>query len=176
MLRPPQHRADAPIVFVHPKDPAWKNDEIEKDLKAWKESGQAVSAHPVVRYRAGHTRYDISLVQQYLGEQPTKFYFKRIGVVEWQDIEALKESQEFHGSKPRKAFLTAMVQSLTKIENGPELIGDKNGRGVSLEDVERIGALNFYDEDENEVVDVLYDVARAAYVASMPLSVAEKKA
>lgn len=176
MLRPPSHRADAPIVYVHPSDPAWDNDRIARELKEYREADppKPESQHPVRRYRDGHTRYDITQVQDYIGPDATKWAFKRIGAFDWQDIEGMRDAQLARGAKPRTAYLRALMISLVKCENGPTLVGEC-GRWLP-EDVESIAALSFWDEDSNRTVDVLYDVGEAAYTASMPLSRAEKKA
>ena len=170
MLRPPTHRADAPIVYVHPSDPAWNKERIDRELREYREAEKPESTHPVLRYRGGFTRYDVAAVADYLAPDATRFYLKRIGAYDWQEIESLRESSP----SPRKAFLRALALSLTRIENGPTLVGEAGA--IQVEDLERIAALSFFDEEEQRSVDVLYDLARAAYTASMPLSKAEKKA
>ena len=174
MLRPPTHRADAPIVYVHPSDSAWDHDRIRRELAEYKAAGKPESTHPVMRYRNGHTRFDIEGVNGYLGADATRWYFKRIAALEWQDIEGLHEAQIARGSRPRSAYLRALNLSLLRVENGPPLVGEP-GRW-EVEDIERIAALSFFDEEERRTVDVLFDLGEAAYVASMPLSKAEKKA
>lgn len=174
MLRPPQHRADAPIVYVHPSDPAWDHDRIKRELADLKKDDKPEHSHPVLRYQHGHTRFDIQAIQDYLGPDATRWYFKRIGAVDWQVTEGLKESEMARGSRPHTAYFRALNLALVKVDNGPPLVGEAGK--WEPEDIERIADLSFYDEDENKVVDVLFDVGQAAYVASMPLSKAEKKA
>lgn len=176
MLRPPTHRADAPIVYVHPSDPAWDHERIARELKEYAAADpvKPPSQHPVHRYWDGYTRYDVDAVAEYLKPDATRFYFKRIGVVDWQEIESMKEAQIGAGSKPRRAVLRALSLALTKIENGPTLVGEAGA--LKLEDIDRIAALNYWDDEKNATVDILYDVGVAAYTASMPLSKAEKKA
>lgn len=174
MLRPPQHRADAPIVFVHRTDPAWDHERIDREIKALRDAGKPVSQHPVLRYRGGFTRYDLDTVADYLGPDATKFYLKRIGLFDWQQIETLRDMDVTKGAKPRTAYWRALAVSLQKIENGPPLVGEAGA--FLVEDFERIAALNYFDEDKGETVDVFYDLGEAAYQASMPLSRAEKKA
>lgn len=174
MLRPPTHRADAPIVFVHPSDPAWDKDRIDRELKALRDDGKPESQHPVLRYQGGFTRYDVDAIADYLGPDATKFYFKRIGLFDWQQIETLRDMDVAKSAKPRTAYWRALAVSLVKVENGPPLVGESGA--FLMEDFDRIAALNFYDEEKHRIVDVFYDCGEAAYQASMPLSKAEKKA
>lgn len=174
MLRPPTHRADAPIVYVHPKDPAWDRERIDRELKALRDEGKPESQHPVLRYQGGFTRYDVDAIADYLKPDATRFYLKRIGVFDWQEVESMREAQVLAGAKPRRAYLRCLALALSKIDNGPTIVGEPGA--LLPEDVERIAALSYYDEDEKRVIDVLYDVGEAAYTASMPLSKAEKKA
>lgn len=174
MLRPPTHRADAPIVYVHPTDPAWDKDRIDRELKALRDDGKPESQHPVLRYQGGFTRYDVDAIADYLGSDATKFYFKRIGLFDWQQIETLRDMDIAKGAKPRVAYWRALSVSLLKVESGPTLVGEAGS--YLPEDFERIAALNYYDEGASRVVDVFFDVGEAAYQASMPLSKGEKKA
>lgn len=165
MLRPPTHRADAPIVFIHPHDDAWDHERIDRDLK------DAVD-HPMQLYFGGHTRYDLTAeVISYLksGARPTKFFLRRLHWDEWLKCKAMWE-RSVMARDPRAvdAYVEACRLGLTKIEDGPEL-HDSTG-SVSYRDMQRLQDLS------TRNYDLVLDIGQAVYQASMPLSAAEKKA
>ena len=89
LKRPPQHRADAPIVYVHPRDKAWDHDRITREQAEMKQAGKDATKHPAAQYMGGHTRYDLDAELTYGNEVarprawleetklPTKWYFNR---------------------------------------------------------------------------------------------------
>lgn len=62
---PPKHRIDAEALYVSAVDTAWDRPRIEAELD---ELGDQWDTHPVVRYFAGKTRYDVDAegVRSYL--------------------------------------------------------------------------------------------------------------
>lgn len=167
MLRPPQHRADAPIVFIHPSDDAWDHDRVKVDL------ADAVD-HPLQLYWGGHTRYDLTPdVMAYLKPdgKPTKFYLRRLKWDEWLECKASWERAILNReSRPTSAYTHACRIGLVKIENGFE-VSDRDASGaVSYRDMQKLQDLS---GPGNEII---LDVGQAVYQASMPLTEAEKKA
>jgi hypothetical protein len=82
MARPPQHRADAPIVFIWSKDPAWDFERVNAELKADPE-------HVVKLYIDGKTRGDITapdaegrVVTDYLDGTETRVEMSRLKILD----------------------------------------------------------------------------------------------
>ena len=165
MLRPPTHRADAPIVYVHPSDDAWDQDRIKADLAD-------KTDHPLQQYWGGYTRYDLTpAVQAYFkpDARPTKFYLRRLKWDEWMRCKGMWERSVVSGDpRPVEAFVEACRLGLVRIDNGPEI--DPAGGRLSDRDMQRIQDLS------TDRYEMILDVGQAAYQASMPLSEAEKKA
>lgn len=97
-LRLPTHRVDAPGVFVFGHDDAWDHEHIRRECDDLALAGAAESPdelpferHPVMRYLAGKTRFDLQAFDQgphgqvraadYLrdDERPTYFVLRRVG-------------------------------------------------------------------------------------------------
>lgn len=106
LKRPPEHRATATPLFILADDDAWDWDRIQAERKETPE-GQ----HPVDRYIAGSTRYDIDAAEtvggrvvcarDYLreGSKPTVFTLRRVSGADrdtalavWNDPEAHERS------------------------------------------------------------------------------------
>jgi hypothetical protein len=180
-FRPPQHRADAPIVYIHPKDSAWDTDRYEAEVEQMKEAGENPADHPLGQYLGGHTRYDLDAPSKVLGAEtsaraylkpdsaPTKFYLRRLSPADYYELRGTWEIElQRQTMRPRQSYYKAAINGLDKIENGPELEGG-NGRRLTTKDVSAL-----YDSCEG-LEDLLLDIGEAVFVASMPLSVAEKK-
>lgn len=178
MKRPPQHRADAKIVYVHPADESWDEERILREQEEMREREEKPGDHPVARYLGGWTRYDLDAVatlngetvsaRQYLdpSKPATEWHLRRLRVDERYEIDSLLEQDIRAGSmKPRKAYLRACVLGLKKVENGPELEGA--GRRLTANDLEKLQDLH---------PDLPLDIGEAVYTASLPLRDDEKKA
>lgn len=174
MLRPPQHRVDAPIVFVHPSDPAWDKERVDKEMT---ELGDRAQYHPVVRYLGGWTRYNIdapgtladgsvTTAREYLDEskQPTVFKLRRLTFDEWYEVEPLVEKARRSLESPFAGYIKACRFGLESIENGPAL--EMPGRRCSHADMTKLYATR---------QDLPYDIGEAVYQASMPLTESEGK-
>jgi hypothetical protein len=84
-LRPPQHRADVLGHYIHPADDAWDVERINADTAAADAATRA--EHPVARYWAGKTRFDLAAegVRNWIrpGALPTIFVFRRLSLSEY---------------------------------------------------------------------------------------------
>lgn len=87
MTRPPQHRGDAPIIFVSADDPAWNNKRVNDELRPLK--GAELSAHIVGAYLRGETRGDITApdhmgrtLGDYLDGSETRIELKRLKILD----------------------------------------------------------------------------------------------
>lgn len=167
MLKVPHHRADAPIVFIHPQDDAWDHDKVAADLKDAED-------HPLQLYWGGHTRYDLTpAVQAYLkpDSKPTKFFLRRLKWDEWLECKSAWERAILQrDGRPVAAYTEACRLGLQKIENGFE-IGDREVSGrLSYRDMQKLQDMSVAG------MELILDVGQAVYQASMPLTEAEKKA
>jgi hypothetical protein len=89
-LRPPQHRVDAPGVYIVEADEAWDREKIDADkamvkerLEVWARQVEearkeklpeppkppTMEDHPITRYQSGETRYDLNAPLQWDGEE-----------------------------------------------------------------------------------------------------------
>lgn len=146
-LKPPQHRADAPGRFIARQDAAWDMD------------GIAPSAdHPLMRYFAGDTRFDLQAVRGFLRSdvQPTVFMLRRLTLAEYAAV------QDIPGLHQR--FARAAAIGVTGVENGAELgfLADR----WRPDDVER--AFNIDDQ-------LPFEIGMAVVNYSRPISEAEGK-
>lgn len=170
MLRPPQHRGDAPILFVHEDDDAWDKTKINEQVRRLKK--RAVD-HPFVRYQAGATRFDLSApdegpdgesgVLAYLDmTRATVFALRRLT---WREVYTLQPM--IAGGNVLGAYGLACSWALERVD-GPSAIKVERDSGGSLTD---------------ETLQALFDlnaslpraIGAAAFAASLPLLEAEKK-
>lgn len=180
LKRPPNHRIDAPIIFVHDSDSAWDNERVVAEQKRLREAGLDPKMHPVARYQGGFTRYDLSAdtvlfgasvtVADYLDDskQPTKWTLRRLEVGQWYEIHPSWQRAHRNGEKPFAAFIRSAIVGVVKVENGPTL-ELANGR-LTDNDLIRL-----HDLGQAIDVDVIYDLGQAVYQASMPLVEAERR-
>ena len=75
--RPPQHAADAPILYVCSEDDAWDLERIERERKALKNEGGG--RHCLDVYYSGETRYDIDAPHTVGGSTVTPRSYLREG-------------------------------------------------------------------------------------------------
>lgn len=164
-FRPPTHRVDAPIVFIHPADEAWDQDKIAESEK---EHGEDC---PYLRYVAGKTRYDASDVQHLLKGDPVEFHGKRLGVVQHNEVQSLADREGFQQAwTTRGAYMQAARYGLHAVKQG----------GVEVIDLGSPGSLTTVDleklRDCSDLgIELIRDIGRAFYIASQPLRDDEKK-
>lgn len=176
-LRPPQHRSDAPIIFVHPSDSAWDEPRILAERDKLVELGIEAKHHPVSRYLGGWTRYDLDAEatlfdqavtpRQYLDEEkrPTFWKLRRLSREEWYEVQGMFEASRARGEpRPIKCNARCCELGLIGVDNGPTL--ELPGGRPSKADLDRLYAIGH---------DLQLDIGQAVYQASMPLSAAEGK-
>lgn len=153
LKRPPQHRVDAKPIFVHNSDDAWKNERIDQEIEKLeaKEKGLG-DTHPVMIYRSGETRYDLSLVLPFLDtDKAWQFELRPLSM---EDFAEVRDMIDRFGTW--RGYLRAAEIGLLKISghNAPS------------------------DLSECSEIDVLLPnaVGQAVFVASLPLTEPEKKA
>lgn len=127
-LRPPMHRADAPGRYIHVSDTAWDMDRILKEAEKLK----SLDEHPVMRYLAGLTRYDLDAegVRGYLkpGEMPVVFVLRRLKLQEHTDVLDI--------TAPNARMVRAAQLGVVRVEGA--MLCDKFGR----EDLEQLHDMN----------------------------------
>lgn len=163
MALPPIHRIDAPIVFVSPDDDAWDEERYKQETSEMADGD--VAGHPLYRYVAGQTRYDIGPVREYLREdkRPTRFHLRRLTRLDWGRCRDLMAE----GRHTEAAFLAAQ-RGLQRVDGvgGLEHL-DSGSRPFSEADMDviegKIGRL------------MLVKVGQAVIAASADLTDAEGK-
>lgn len=182
LKRPPEHRADAPITYVHPADTAWDRERIKREQEEMRQRGEDPTTHPYARYQGGFTRYDLDAqctlgdttvtVRDYLDatKAPTLWHLRRLGFQEWYVVQPLWERDVRKGERPIAAYLQACTLGIKSVENGPQLEGPPDR--LTLGDLEKL-----YDLSRScpELADLIHEIGEAVYQASMPLSDDEKK-
>ncbi len=161
-MLPPLHRIDSPIEYVHPTDMAWDKEKIRTEA----ESAPSKAEHAWYRYHLGLTRYDVSLVQDYMGtEKPVVFRLRRLSRTDWMQAEDMARTSEYFANE------YGLRRGLVSVKNGDEFVPLRGP------DTER-GILTDADCSELERIfgrAVLIDVGDAVRKASGDLLDAEKK-
>lgn len=152
-IKPPQHGADAPGVFVSENDDAWDTDRINGDPAAKK---------AVEDYWFGRTRFDPSVgnVFQYLdeGKRPFRVHLRRLSSREVRRIQGVMDT--VGRMSAWNEFCRVGVQS---VENGPEGFASRDALTPDeLDYLFRAGNLD-------------HEIGMAVFNYSAPLTDAEKK-
>jgi hypothetical protein len=179
-LRPPQHRIDAPIRFIHPSDTAWDRERWDREKDEMRKAGLDPSDHPVDRYLGGFTRYDpdaeatvngaVVTVNEYIDDakQPTVWHLKRLTILQWYDVQPMWERDVRAGQSPKKAYVHAATIGVAKVDNGPTL--DLTGGKLTTSDLEKLREIGSGIGD-----DLIVAIGEAVYQASMPLREDERR-
>lgn len=178
MLRPPQNRSDAPIIFVHEDDPAWDLARVKEEQAAL---GDHAKNHPVAQYFGGWTRYDLDAkgtladgrvvtAREYLDEaqQPTMWKLRRLTWDQWYEVHPVVEKAWRSGERPFAGYIKACLYGLERVDNGPTF--DMPAGRMSTADLAKL-----HEMSQANDIDLAYDIGEAVYQASMPLSESEKK-
>lgn len=181
LKRPPPQRVDAPIIFVHPSDPAWDTKRVVAEQTEMKARGELPAMHPVSRYQGGWTRYDLDAAGTVAGQSvsprdyldlakhPTMWKLRRLSGLEWYEVNPLVKQAGRRGDEPDAAYLLACIIGLESVENGP-LLSRPGGR-LGPADIQLLHDTG----QENGGIDLVHDIGEAVYQASMPLTESEKK-
>lgn len=179
LKRPPTHRIDAPIQFVHPSDTAWDEPRVLAEQQRMREAELDPTRHPVARYRGGWTRYDLGAeatlfgdvvsIRDYLDDskQPTIWTLRRLTVSEWYEVHPIWQRETRAGMPPYAAYLRCATIGIRKVENGPTL--ELTGGRLSASDLDKLHRLG-----QGGEFDLIFDLGEAVYQASMPLREEEK--
>lgn len=163
-FRPPQHRIDAPALYVAKSDD-WDFDRIDRERK---EHGE----HPVDRYWRGDTRFDLDAREtyagaevaprDYLGGDYTVFHLRRL------DSESQALCADIHRRHGPISMYRCMVMcGVMKIDNGPEFSIDPATGVLAKRCVDEICATG--------TLALLIELGQAVDVVSAPLREDEKK-
>lgn len=175
-VAPPQHRIDAPIVWIHRDDSAWDADRIEADLEKMRAENLDPADHPVLRYHGGWTRYDIDAratlfgetvsARDYLDESkaPTRWHLRRLTSAEWYDVAPLWERAARTGERPIAAYYKCATIGVRKVEAGPAL--ELTGGVMTPRDREAVHAIG---------TSFMFELGSAVYAASMELREDERR-
>lgn len=170
-IKPPRHRVDAPIVFVHPADGSWDKEAV---AKAEEDHG---SESPFLVYQSGRTRFDLGArgehgsAQDLLSGKPVEYHLRRLSVLELNEVQGLLEREVSQGYPlPRSAYLQAARYGLSAVKSdGNELLELERPGNLTRADVETLA------ECTELGGDLLMHIGQASYAASRPLRDDEKK-
>ena len=140
------HRLTHSPTFIFASDDAWDSDKIEADRKritspegdpqwlTW-------DAHPVARYRAGRSRYDVETVRPWLlaDKAPTLVRLRRMTFEQWQTWQGLLEGVRPSGQGVNRHLVFAMRHGLERVELAPDhTIESVGGLGLSDDQLEAL--------------------------------------
>jgi hypothetical protein len=180
MAHPPQHSADAEIVFISESDPAWDR-RYREEIDALTEAKGSSLEHPMVAYYTGRTRFDLDAPgtivtgeddggptygtarpRDYLRPEavPRTYHLRRMRSLE------VARCDDVGGAT---SALVATSLTLAKIGNGPPGYKLKRKPGVPMTD----GQL---DELRDAIgMELVYQIGRAAIRASSSPTAEEGK-
>lgn len=171
---PPQHRADIPGVWIARNDSSLDHDRLDRELAEMERQGLDPQAHPINRYYAGATRYDLQAADQLFGQavtagayfdpakNPERFVLRRLDWDQWYRVYGLIEA-----GQTAQAQLLAARYGVAEVQNSPiKLTGAAAGL-LTHDDMQRLF------EADSVLPSVL---GFACWKYSRPLTDAEKKA
>lgn len=110
-LRPPQHRADALGQYIHPLDDAWD------ETRAFGGVFATSVDHPLRRYYAGRTRYDLNAegVRGFLrpNASPTIFRLRRLTLAEYNQVADIQGEHARYTACARFALVDVDGEKMT---------------------------------------------------------------
>lgn len=163
MALPPQHRIDAPMVFISLYDTCWDDSALEEHRLA---AGDGASDFG--KWSVGLTRYDPKTLPDGLmepGALPTRFYLRRLSLAEWATV---KDMEDKGSSYARFLAFQLGVRHADNIDvPGLQWPGDDERRRLTDADMKRVEAVIRRD--------FISDVGLAVIRANRDLGLAEKK-
>ncbi|MBL9105195.1 MAG: hypothetical protein JNL82_29890 [Myxococcales bacterium] len=171
--RPPQHRADVPGVFILRSDGSFDRDRYDREVARMTADGVDRATHPIERYYAGATRYDLQATEvlfgenvragdYFRGEEPERFILRRLDWEQWHRVMALIE-----GGQIAQAQLLATRMGVVAVENSTIKLAGAAAGMLTHDDMQRL-----FDAD-SALPSVL---GFAVWRYSRPLTETEKKA
>lgn len=167
----PQHRADVPGVWIARSDTAFDQDRFEREVARMQEAGLDPAEHPINRYYAGKTRYDLAALDTLFGEQVSagayykadaeRFILRRLDWDQWHRVMGLVDQGALV-----QAQLLAARYGVAAVENSPLRLAGAVAGLLTHDDMQRL-----FDADA-VLPSVLGD---ACWRYSRPLTDAEKK-
>lgn len=181
LKRPPQHRVDAEIVYVHPLDPAWDSARLDAECEEMDAAEPGGSkAHPVLIYWSGASRFDLEArhsfkdgtasAAEYLDDaKANKFALRRLGVRKLSSVTHRIRSDD--PERLASAQIDAVKWGVLSITGPamPKLRGE-GATELTEADLDELATCTQYGAD------LLDSIGLAVWRASQPLTDAEKKA
>lgn len=143
--RPPQHRADAPGVLILRTDSSFDADRYDREIQRMRDEGLDLAQHPIERYYAGETRYDLQASDLLFGapvcagdyfraaEGPERWLLRRLDWEQWHRVFALMQAGQID-----QAQLLAARYGVAGVEGSPlRLAGTETGM-LTHDDMQRI--------------------------------------
>lgn len=165
--RPPQHRADAPGVFIPAEDLSFSRERYEREIERMKEEGLDPDDHPVRRYYRYLTRLDLQAddtlfgqptrAGDYFGPDAERWTIRRLSWDQWYEVTSLS---------PKNAALRACRYGIRGVSGLQIQLEGAEAGVLTHADMQRIYELD-------QALPLVLGDAVIGY--SMPLSSAEKK-
>lgn len=182
----PQHKADATAVFVHPNDPGWDRERIEREMAEMEKADPAEDPklHPYVQHSTGYTRYDLDAqctilgkvvtARDYLRADAIQWHLRRLTWIEWDEVQGEWSRANNQRETPHRAYASALRYALVRVEGPGAPTIEGVGRYVTHDGMEALHALAY--SGEARFANLRFMLGQAAYTASIPLTPQEKKA
>lgn len=171
--RPPQHRADIEGIFIPRSDESFDKDRHERELAKLKDEGLDIHQHPIERYYAGKTRYDLDAPDTLFGQtvcardyfdsskNPEKWTLRRLDWAQWHKVASLIAADDFDQGQ-----LLAARYGVKSIENSPITLKGAEAGCLTHEDMQKI---------HDAEIGLLAGLGFAVWKYSEPLRESEKK-
>ena len=147
LLNPPRHKItnDAKMEYIFELDTAWDRQKCVDEwvsFHASVEDEKWKTMPPWVEYMYGHTRFDLSLLSDYIDQtkSPVIFEIRRLSLDE---IASLQSVMDRKGEDP--AYLEACRIGIKHVENVKGLKVNSAINRMTPEDLEKIKSLVGYD-------------------------------
>lgn len=172
-IKPPQHRADAPGIFIPRGDSSFDQDRYDREIAQLEAEGGSRKDHPIERYYSGATRYDLSAQELLFGQtttagsyfraedNPEKWILRRLDWDQWHRAMGLIEQGAFG-----QAQLLAARFGVKGVENSSIRLEGAEAGCLTHADMQRI-----FDTDATLPTALGF----ACWKYSRPLDESEKK-
>jgi hypothetical protein len=143
--RPPQHRADTPGIWIARTDSSFDRDRFDRELLELAAQDLDPATHPVSRYYAGDTRFDLQAADRLFDQavtagayfdaskEPERFILRRLDWEQWHRVMSLVEQGAFTAGQ-----LLAARYGVAEVQNSPLKLTGATAGLLTHEDMQRL--------------------------------------